>query len=115
MASETQTFWWIVLTNPPTLEDFTSHAALGRQPRKVAPEMARLLHGLSVEHSEAGAREQALRLPRLGQFIAKLDLPVGGPVTWDQTTKRPGHHTLWGEPAVIARYVVAVVPVHETR
>ena len=43
-------------------------------------------------------------------FIARLEIPEQGPISYEKTRGR-SHFTLWGDPEVIARYVVSVVDV----
>jgi hypothetical protein len=50
-------------------------------------------------------------MPRLGRFIAVVQVEEGGPVTFERTTRTPGHFTLWGDPATLLARVRAVVPV----
>jgi hypothetical protein len=71
-----RTFYRIVKHNPPTLQDFMSFQELGRQPRHPTdPEVLRRWDKVSVWGSEQQARRLAKRFPRLGAYIAKLDLP----------------------------------------
>lgn len=104
-------FHRIVRTNRPTTLDFTSNAALGRPLRDPSPEARRLWDGISVSATEAQARRRARQYPMLGRFIARLEIPDGAPVRVERTTRVPGHYTLWGDPAVLLWYVVAVQPV----
>lgn len=99
----------IVLTNPPSLHDFTSNAALRKTPQRPDPEVLRLWDGLSVFASEAQARRQARRLPFLGSYIAEMALPINA--RCERTRPTPGHHTVWGNPAMLLACVVRVVPV----
>jgi hypothetical protein len=101
----------IVRTDPPTLADLTSAAALGRPPPRT-PELARLYDGLSVFSTERQARNKARDLPVLGTYLAAVALEDGAPVRLERTLRgSPGHHTLWGDPEALRRRVVAVVPV----
>jgi hypothetical protein len=106
-----RTFYRVVRSDPPTPADFTSNAARGRPLPDPSAETRRLWAGVSVNATEAQARRRARRYPALGAWIARLELPEGAPVQAARTTRIPGHHTLWGDPAVLLRCVVAVVPV----
>jgi hypothetical protein len=44
--------------------------------------------------------------PELGSYIAVLQIVEGGPVTWEKTTKRRDHYTLWGTAAEIHACVI---------
>ncbi len=107
----TRIFYRVVKTDPPTLDDFTSTAAKGRPLRDPSPEACRLWDRLSVNATEAQARRRVRQFPALGAYIARLELPDAPPVQIERTTRIPGHYTLWGDPVVLLRCVVAVVPV----
>jgi hypothetical protein len=61
----------------------------------------------------AQARRKARAFPFLGAYIAAIDLTNVESVVVERTTSSSGHYTVWGEPAVILRWVVAVEPVEE--
>ncbi len=103
-------FYRIVRANPPTLRDFTSNAGLDRPPPNQTAETPCLWSGPWLQATQAQARNRAHDLPRLGRHIARLDIPEGGSITWEETLGR-GHYTLWGPAAEIARCLVDVVPV----
>jgi hypothetical protein len=52
----------------------------------------------------------ALVNPELGAFIAIIRVDDGGQVTWEKTTKRRDHYTLWGTPAELLACVVRTIP-----
>ena len=108
-------FYRIVHTNPPTPDDFTSGADLGRPLPAGDAEIARLHTGISVFATPRQASTNARQWPRLGSLLAVLDIPEGGPIRWERTTQRRGHHTLWGSPADLVGRVVAIVPVADVR
>lgn len=103
-------FYRVVQANPPTLEDFTSHVALGKAPMSADPVRRRMAEGLSVYATFRQARRNARSFPGHGGFIAELVLPDDTPVTVERTGHQPGHHTIWGDPAALLRTVVSVVP-----
>ena len=101
------TLYRIVWTNPPTVDDMKSNAALGRQPRADTPEVRRLWHGISLFDSFDRARRQALRNPWRGNaYIAELRIPVDA--FRIEATRSQGHYTLWGLPHAILNYVTRV-------
>lgn len=108
----TRILYRIVRNDPPTLLDFTSNAALGRALRNPTPELLDRWAGLSTYDSEGQARWRARRAAEqgrpLGQFIAMLEV---GPGTRVEKTFARGHHTIWGEPAVLLANVMRVEPV----
>ena len=108
-APVTRRFYRLVRNNPPSLEDFLSYAALGIRVGADDPETRRLSRGISVQVTEAQARRRRRQLPKLGDAIAVLEIPVGGPIHYERTTRTPGHHTLWGPPSVLLRCVVTVI------
>lgn len=101
------TLYRIVWTNPPTVDDMKSNAALGRQPRAVTQEVWRLWRGISLFDSIERARRQASRHPWRGDaYIAELRIPVGA--FRIEATRSRGHYTLWGLPHAILSYVTRV-------
>jgi hypothetical protein len=108
----TQTFYRIVVTDPPSLIDFTSDVAQGRPTRSRDPEVVRLASGLSVYATIVQARNKARAYRWLGSYIARLELPEVGRIHYERTLLGSrGHHTVWGEPVELLSCVVAVVPV----
>lgn len=109
MAEEVpaRTVYRNVRTDPPTRLDFTSNEALGIPSRHSEPEMLRLWSGISVWATEAQARRNAARYPNVGRFIAAIRIEADMPIRIERTLRRPGHHTLWGEPADLLTRVAA--------
>jgi hypothetical protein len=86
------------------MDDFLSQEAQGR-PRPNRLEHLELYDGISVYDSEAGGQRQVHRYwPRLGRFLARLNIPEGGNVEWRRTLGR-GHYTLWAD----AEHLLALV------
>ena len=110
-APSARVFYRLVHGDPPTLWDFTSSHARGRVLRHPTAETLRLWDGLSVFETEAQARQQARAFPRLGRYIAALEILMGGPIRFERTTRTEGHYTLWGEAGEILEWVRSVVPV----
>lgn len=109
---EYQTFYRIVRSNPPTLDDVRSYEELGIEPRGNDPEASRLFRGISLYNTRQQARNQAAGRPWRGNaFIAELQIPGDAPVTIERTGTRRGHYTLWGNPHDILALVTAVQPV----
>jgi hypothetical protein len=105
------TFYRIVRTDPPTEADFLSFHALGRPLRNPTPETRRMWEGVSVQSTQESARSLTALSPRLGQFIAVMDVAPGGPIRFEQTTRVVTHYTLWGTPAAMLATVRSVVAV----
>jgi hypothetical protein len=63
-----------------------------------------------VQATERQALNRARDLPRLGTFVARLDVPADAAITWEKTLGR-GHYTIWGDAEQLLGCVGAVVPV----
>lgn len=84
-----------------------SHVALGRRLRNTNPSSLRHAAGLSVYETEEQARANARKFPRLGRYIAKLEIPAGAPITVEETgVEESGLHTIFGEPADVLTCVL---------
>jgi len=94
----------------PTLIDFMSRAARGESSTSIDPDVLRLWDGISCWATETQARRMARRYPNQGSYIAVLHIPDDASVRVERT-RGPGHHTVWGDPAQLITYVVAVAPV----
>ena len=102
-------FYRIVKSNPPTLPDLTSNLELGKQ-IPADPESAALWDGLSVQSTLAQARRRRRASPMLGSHVAILRVPTNGTIRYERTLGSAGHHTIWGDPAVLLAMVVSVEP-----
>jgi hypothetical protein len=60
---------------------------------------------------EDQAREQARRIPKLGGFLARLEITEGDSIQVRQTGNNPAHHTIWGDPDELLSCIVAVLVV----
>jgi hypothetical protein len=73
----------------------------------------RLWRGLSHFDTLEAARAAARQTPALGPFIAEVVIPEDEDDIHVEQTGRAGHHTVWGSPARLLRYVERVVAVTE--
>jgi len=73
-----RSFFRVVSSNPPTLDDFLSHRARGIPLRN--PDEEDMWEGVSVQATEPQARRRA-RLPGFGRYIAELVIPEDGTIT----------------------------------
>lgn len=94
--------------NPPSERDFWSHQRLGRAIRNPTPKSLDQWAGVSVYAELDDAVNQSRQFPRLGQWIAAVDLTVS-----DARIERTGsgldsHHTVWAAPEVLLASVVSV-------
>jgi hypothetical protein len=46
-----------------------------------------------------------------GRFIAAIEIPNDGRITYERTGTNEGHYTLWGDPDTLLNQVIAVEPV----
>lgn len=102
-ATGVPTFYRIVRTDPPSLHDFLSAQQLGKRSPGNDPELQRLQDGLSVYATLAQARRKARASPALGSYVATLDIPDDAHVIYERTLTSSGHHTLWGDAALLCR------------
>ena len=63
----------------------------------------RTLDGLSAFDDLGEAIEQGRRIPQLGRFVVRYDIPEGGGITWEQSGKNPHHFDLFGDKDVLKR------------
>jgi hypothetical protein len=105
-------FYRILEDATPTLRDFLSYEALGRQPRRRTPDVLPRWTGISMYGTETQARAVADWRPAIGRYIASVRIEASAPIQWEQTgDPDSGHYTLWGDAAEFLRRVVDVVPV----
>jgi hypothetical protein len=108
------TFYRLVRSNPPTMDDFTSNCERGRRRRTERGETIEDWTGLSVFDSLEAVRDLRRRA-QFGyrvQWVARLDIPNHTAIEW-RRTHGPGHWTLWGSARAILATVVSVLHVDE--
>lgn len=108
-----RTFYRIVWTDPPTLDDFLSHLERGVELRNLRPETARLHSGVSMYRTLSLARKRAKkRPPWMGSgYIARVTIPLGDDIGVERTTRSEGHYTVCCEASRLLSWVDDVVPV----
>ena len=113
-----RTYYRIVKTRSPTVEDFKSPAALGRKPREPSPSPAtlRAYEGVSVLDTPQHARAWVERFEgKLGEYVARLDIPEDVPLEYKGPNPK-GHVDLYDvPPEVLLGWVVAIVHYTEIR
>lgn len=77
--------------------------------RHDTPEYRRSWEGVSTTSTLEAAQSLAARFPRLGAFVAVLELEADGPVRFEQTLGAPTHYDLWGAPDDMLAAVVSVI------
>ena len=83
--------------DPAFLDSLRSHYELSEEPRKVEREWTVIHMGISVYINPAQAAATAERWPRIGTYVARIELRPGHGFNIARTGF-PGHLTLWGEP-----------------
>jgi len=106
-----RTFYRIIVAETPTRDDFLSHAAKRKPCYSKDPRVRRSWDAVSVFETEDQARRKATEFPRLGAYIAELEVPDVGPIIYERTFETPGHYDLRGEPDQLLACVVRVAPV----
>ena len=104
-------FYRIIRANLATERDFLSDKARGLPPRNDEPLTLHVWDGISVYRTLAQAQRKARDYPFLGRFIAELDIDLDTPGLRVEKTYGRGHHTLWGDPVTLLRFVVRVFAV----
>lgn len=102
----------IDLYEPELVDSFRSNYELEREPRRRERESTPIHMGVSVYLSLEQARDTARRWPRLGAFVARLELLPPSAASF-ALTSFPGHLTVWGRAADLVGAVVSIVPVEE--
>jgi hypothetical protein len=86
-----------VRDDPVLVNSLRSNYELGQEPRRVERSSTVIHMGISTYLGEGAARGTAQRFPKLGDFVARLDLTSGRGFNFAQTG-HPGHLTVWGDP-----------------
>jgi hypothetical protein len=99
-----RTFYRILKGRQPTIYDFLSHYAKGWEPRRRDPETLRKWRGISVYTTEEQARATGRRFPRIGRYIARLQIPDDVPLIVEEPDET-GHCDLYAEPGDLLAWV----------
>jgi hypothetical protein len=102
-------YYRLVQTSPPTVDDFRSHAALGKALLTTDLARRRMVEGVSVYATLAQARRNARAFPGHGSYIAELAIYDDTPAIVERTGRQPGDHTIWADPAELLRCVTSVI------
>ena len=85
-------------TNDPAfLNSLRSHYELSKEPRRVERRWTVMHMGISAYWTSERASETALTWPKLGDYIARLQLHPSMGFNYAHTG-HAGHLTLWGDP-----------------
>lgn len=110
--STPQSLFHIIKHAVPTSTDFLSGAQKG-QKKPNDPVRERYWHGFSAFDKLEGARNQARRYRKLGDFIVEIAVAGVVGVQYEQSFG-PGHYTVWAGPDTCAQSVVRMYPVWDT-
>jgi hypothetical protein len=95
--------------DPALLDAFRSNYELGAHPRGLETESALIHLGLSMYLRPEMAVATARRWPRIGAYIAQVQLVHGKGFCWARTAQ-PGHITVWGRPSQLIKSVADILP-----
>ncbi|MDQ3768039.1 MAG: hypothetical protein M3370_00955 [Actinomycetota bacterium] len=99
-----------IVDDPMMLNSFRSHFALGEEPRRVERQSALMHMGISVYTDPSVARGTAERFPKLGDYIAEVNIDATMGVDYARTG-HPLHLTLWADPVKLCAAVADIEPV----
>lgn len=104
------TFYRICKNNPPTHWDMQSNNERGNTPNSHDLVYLRLWDGVSVFDDLAQATKRARSRPRLGSYVARLELPEDSGVRAEKTGGK-AHWTLWPDGRDMLTFVTDVISV----
>lgn len=106
-----RTFFRIVWTDPPAIEDFESHQLRGVELRDLRPETAQWHSGVTMYRTLSLARKVARKRPSwMGSgHIARVTIALDEDVRVERTTRSEGHYTVWCEASRLLSWVDDVV------
>lgn len=110
-AQPAKTLYRVVKSNPPNEEDFLTHQdRLGKVPSKHPEHVKRSWNALSAFDTPEGAVRLAEEVSKLGDYIARFDIPEGIGVTWEPSGEQ-GHFDLRGDKVALRSCFVEIVAV----
>jgi hypothetical protein len=89
------------------LDCFVSSFARDRPPRGLEQRSVLIQMGISFFETAGQAAAVALRYPKIGNFVARVELPLGHGICYADTGP-PGHLTIWGRPLQLADAIADV-------
>jgi hypothetical protein len=99
--------------DPAFLDSLRSHFELSHEPRKVERRWTVLHMGISVYMSHDQASQTARRWPKLGDYVARIELQADRGFNVARTG-HAGHLTLWAEPVKLRDATVDIHTVVES-
>jgi hypothetical protein len=101
--------------HPDLWKSFRSHYEEGLEPRYQQTQHAALHFAVSFWRDREVALALAKRFPNHGNYLAQVLLRASQGFNFlDQSAEyNPKHLTIWGQPARLAKAVVAIIPIGE--
>lgn len=107
VATTPRSVYRVVTADPPAETDFYSPERQGRRLRPpITPELLRSFRSVSVWDTLEGAQQVARDFPKLGRYVAVLEL---SPHIAPERFGAPGHWDVQAEPTELLGLVVQVV------
>lgn len=94
------------------LDDFRSNSAVGAPTRGVERQYPVLHEGISMYEKLEAAEQTARAFPKLGRYVARVELTSGHGITYARWGART-HLTVWAEPETLRALVTAIEPVRQ--
>lgn len=112
MSSTRRQFYRILPSRFPTVTDFLSFEALGREPRTpLTPEAEERWRGISVFDTFENATAHVGRSAFLGRYAAVMEIGPEQQVVAKRTGGTRGHWTLWGSADELLSCVTAIIDI----
>lgn len=92
------------------LDSLRSHYELDREPRGIEQRRAVIHMGISMFKSRESAAAMSRKWPKLGRFVAKVELRACQGFNLAETGP-VGHLTIWGRPPQLAQAIAEIYPV----
>lgn len=96
------------------LDSLRSNYELNRPPRGIEDRDAVVHMGLSMyETPERAVATAQMWWPKIGRFLAEVQLVPGEGFNYTRDTGPEGHLTVWGRPIQLRQVVTDIVPIEE--
>lgn len=99
-------------TDDGVIESLRSNHELGKPPRGVEIEHPAIHRGISSHLTARGAAEYAVKWPKLGDYIVRVELDGATAASW-LLWGSPGHLTIWCDALTLRSHVTDTLTVQE--
>lgn len=99
-----RSFFYLVETYPPTVDEFRSYFERGKTPENASPREVYLHKGVSMFETVDQVRKLARRMSDNYKFIVEVSVPEG--VRAERHGKSAGHHNVYAPAADLKSWVV---------